>query len=154
VGRTGAWGVCVGQVVEITKDGYPIVDFSGNNYARLRARLGIALSDKYVEKLMKVPVLLAFENGDAALPIIVGFVSDRVSKESEEKAVMESKRRPVDVLVDGKTLSIDAEKEIILRCGEASIMLRSDGKVVVKGTQIISRASVTNKIKGGNVRIN
>ncbi|MCC6418741.1 MAG: hypothetical protein IT429_10940, partial [Gemmataceae bacterium] len=48
----------------------------------------------------------------------------------------------------------DAKEEIVLRCGKSSITLRKDGKVVVLGAEVVSRASGTNKIKGAAVRIN
>jgi hypothetical protein len=49
---------------------------------------------------------------------------------------------------------IKGRKSIELRCGAASIMLREDGKVVVRGTKVISRATKENRITGGSVHFN
>ena len=46
------------------------------------------------------------------------------------------------------------EKEIVLECGEGSITIRKDGKIVIKGTHLLSRAAGVNRIKGGQVNIN
>lgn len=154
-GGSDAVGVRVGRVVDITKEGHPIVDYPGNTLAPVRARSAIVLSTGHDRnKVLRTPVLLVFENGDAASPIIIGVVNDRLLTTAEEQVLVESDKRPANIVVDGKMVTFDAEKEIFLRCGKASITLRADGKIVVKGTQLISRASVTNKIKGGSVSIN
>ena len=59
-----------------------------------------------------------------------------------------------DVVIDGRTITFDARQEIVLRCGDAKIMLRKDGKIVIRGTHLISRSRGVNKIKGGSVHIN
>ena len=49
---------------------------------------------------------------------------------------------------------LTAEREIVLKCGEASITLTRAGKVLIKGTYVLSRSSGYNKIKGAAVDIN
>lgn len=51
-------------------------------------------------------------------------------------------------------LAFEAERQITLRCGKASIQLQSDGSVLIRGAYVLSRASGTNRIRGGNVQIN
>ena len=51
-------------------------------------------------------------------------------------------------------ITLQAETELLLRCGNASILLRRDGKLVIKGTEVVSRASGAHKIRGGQVNIN
>jgi hypothetical protein len=50
--------------------------------------------------------------------------------------------------------TITAEKELVLECGEASVSLRRDGKISIKGRSILSRSKGVHKIQGGSVRIN
>lgn len=70
-------------------------------------------------------------------------------------AADEAPAPPVEVaLVDGKRVVIEGADEIVLRCGEASITLRRNGKVVIRGTYLESHAAGTNRIKGGSVQIN
>lgn len=61
---------------------------------------------------------------------------------------------PVEALVDGQRVVLDASQEIVLRCGDASITLRRNGRIVLKGVHIETSASGTNRIKGGSVKIN
>ena len=51
-------------------------------------------------------------------------------------------------------LELIAEREIVLRCGEASLTLTRAGKIILRGTYVLSRSSGVNKIKGGSVQIN
>ena len=60
----------------------------------------------------------------------------------------------VEADVDGKRVRVVAEDEIVLQCGEASITLRRNGRVVVRGTYVETHSDGTNRIKGGQVRIN
>lgn len=98
-------------------------------------------------------VVLAFEKGDPMCPIIIGLMQKSpVIQGTGEEAVVEGEVE--QVWVDDKRLRIEAKKEITLQCGESSITLRSNGKVVIKGNEIISRARTVNKVKGATVRIN
>jgi mRNA-degrading endonuclease toxin of MazEF toxin-antitoxin module len=87
-------------------------------------------------------VVVAFEHGDARRPVILGRVRDR------------SDAARVPVTVDGERLLIRAEREIELRCGEASLVLTRAGKVLIRGTYVLSRSRGANKIKGAFVDIN
>lgn len=66
----------------------------------------------------------------------------------------EPPRQPIVAEVDGRRLVIEAEDELVLRCGKASITLRRNGRVVIEGVQLESRAAGANKIRGGSVQIN
>lgn len=58
------------------------------------------------------------------------------------------------IVVDGERVEITGKDEIVLKCGDASLTLRRNGRVVIKGTHIESRSKGPNKIKGGSVQIN
>jgi hypothetical protein len=60
----------------------------------------------------------------------------------------------VEARVDGHRVVLDAEQEIVLRCGKASITLTRAGKVLIRGAYLLSRSSGVNRIKGGSVQIN
>lgn len=53
-----------------------------------------------------------------------------------------------------KRVELEADEEISLRCGESSIALKADGKVVTRGTDVVSSARRRQRIKGGSVDIN
>ena len=49
---------------------------------------------------------------------------------------------------------IEAKKNLTLKCGDGSITLRKDGKILIKGKDLVSQAKRMNRIKGGSVAIN
>ena len=51
-------------------------------------------------------------------------------------------------------LVFGANKSLTLQCGEGSITLRGDGKVLIKGKELVSRADGINRVKGAAVAIN
>lgn len=119
----------------------PLVDYPGNPSGPLPARL---LVDTGAQALRvaaesRCPVALLFENGDPALPLLVGLVWPPGEREAQ---------------VDGERIVLTGEKEIELRCGAASISLTRSGKVVIRGVYVETRAKGTNRIKGGAVQIN
>lgn len=144
----------VGKLLGKNGDGAYMVDYPGGNVfgslpARTLARLVETLN---VSQGHEPEVLLVFENGDPKAPIIIDFLA--VLPQQPVFDVVTVGGRPSAVKVGGDTLVFDAKKEIILKCGRSSIELHTDGTVIVKGRRIVSRASETNKIKGGNVAIN
>ena len=94
-------------------------------------------------------VLVLFADGDVQSPIIVGVIEPQAL--SGEAAPPE----PItSVLADSERQVIQAEREIVLRCGDASITLTRAGKVIIRGSYILSRATGYNKIKGAAIDIN
>ena len=53
-----------------------------------------------------------------------------------------------------KHIAIEASESLTLKCGESSVQLRKDGKVMVLGKDVLTRAKRTARIKGGSVAIN
>ncbi len=51
-------------------------------------------------------------------------------------------------------VTIEASETLTLKCGEASVDLRSDGKVMVRGEDVLLRAKGTQRIRAGTVAIN
>ena len=93
-------------------------------------------------------VLVCFADGDLRSPVIVGVVESHPLTEPLRPAM------GVAVVADGQRHVIEAEREIVLRCGEASITLTRAGKVLIKGHYILSRSTGYNKIKGAAIDIN
>ena len=94
-------------------------------------------------------VVVLFDQGDVRRPIIVGVLQDpRALPPASAPEPL------VSAQVDDQRVVLTAEREIVLRCGEASITLTRAGKVIIKGAYILSRSSGYNKIKGAAVDIN
>lgn len=51
-------------------------------------------------------------------------------------------------------VTIEATESLTLRCGEATVDLRSDGKLMIRGEDVLLRAKRTQRIKAGTVAIN
>lgn len=100
-------------------------------------------------------VLLIFEGGNPDKPIIIGMlesvIDDIVAMQIEPEP---EKPESVNTVVDGRRITLEAENEIVLKCGKGSITINKDGKIIVKGTNLMSRSSGMNRIKGGSVGIN
>lgn len=53
-----------------------------------------------------------------------------------------------------RNITIEATESLTLKCGEAQVDLRADGKVMVKGDDVLIRAKGTQRIRAGTVAIN
>jgi len=51
-------------------------------------------------------------------------------------------------------VTIEATEGLTLRCGDASVDLRADGKLMIRGEDVLLRARGTQRIKAGTVNIN
>lgn len=49
---------------------------------------------------------------------------------------------------------LTASESLSIRCGESSIEMRADGKVLIKGDDVTVRAKGTKRIRAGSVSIN
>jgi hypothetical protein len=137
-------GAQTGQLVSIDADGQAFVDFPGNPSGPIAARL--AISDLGMAELLDEPeapeVLLVFEDNDRARPIIVGRVRERLPSAG------------IEIHLRGRRFTVETDEEVELRCGDAKLRITRDGKVVVLGNDVVSRARRGNRIKGGTVNIN
>jgi hypothetical protein len=140
----------VGWLVSHHADEGPTVDWPGNAGCPVRARSTVALEDAVAQASVasRRGVVLLFEGGDAQLPIIVGLLTEGPTVDAQLPTATP------DAIVDGKRVKIDGADEIVLRCGAASIVLRRNGRVIIRGTYVETRSSGTHRIKGGSVLIN
>lgn len=92
-------------------------------------------------------VVVVLEAADPHRPIVIGVLQPAMPAQLPAPG-------PVAVTADGDRQVISAEREIVLRCGEASITLTRAGKVVIRGSYILSRSRGYNKIKGAAIELN
>jgi hypothetical protein len=132
-------GVVIGMILGF-RDAAPLVVFPGNpsdqaTVARSLTRLGA--DDVGAE------VALLFEDGDRARPLIVG----KLVEPARDDAA------PV-VVADGQMLRLVAKERIELRVGKSSLIMEADGRITLRGTDLVSHASRSNRIRGGSVNLN
>ena len=121
-------GVVVGFITAIDKQNNPMVDFDCNVFKEaIPATSLVEINNTHTGH----KVALMFEQNRADKPMIMGFMH-----------------------VPEQTKSITAEKELLIKCGKASIRLKENGDIVINGRELISRARKNNIIRGGTIHLN
>lgn len=137
--------VIIGELLAIADDGKSsLVIYPGQpGTAALRARTVLDLHGAHIGQ----SVVLSFEGGDAALPIVMGVLRQTDSQPLDAPG-------NVQVDTDGQRMVISAKEQLVLQCGKASITLTRAGKVLIEGSYLLSRSSGMNRIRGGSVQLN
>jgi Domain of unknown function (DUF6484) len=132
----------VGRVVGLTESGFLIECLPGAPPTAARTTLQMTAEGMQIAAAEKREALIVFENESASRPIVVGLLA--------------SPARSLDYVatVDGRRVVLEGQDEVVLQCGEASITLRRNGRVVIRGTYVETRSKGVNRIKGGSVQIN
>lgn len=149
-------GMRIGRVVRINESGLVLVDFTGNSSGPIVARTTSTSNAKLCSTGNPTgrDVLLTFDNNDPRHPIIVDTMYSLIEEIAAPATTTVESEKPLDATIDGRRISFDAENEIVLRCGKASITLTKAGKVLIKGDYILSHSSGENRIRGGSISIN
>ena len=135
-------GAVRGVLASVSAHGEPYVDFCGNTCecpVLAVSSVPVQASDAGRE------AILLFEDGDPGRPLLVGLV-----QLPTERTVSANNQ----VTMDGRRLLLTAQEEITIRCGEASITLTRAGKVLIKGSYLLSKSTGPNRVKGGSVQLN
>lgn len=134
---TNIQGLIVGVISGWSEEGLPLVEFEGNpdkvpQPARSLVALGgIALNS---------PVALLFEQNNPRAPLVIGLI--------------QAPSPQTTARLDDEEVVLEAKERIELRCGKARIVLTKDGKVLIKGKDVMSRSEGPNRIKGASIQIN
>ena len=139
----------VGRVIDIPSAGYLLVQTESRQ--TLRARMTTALSTKKPEFLIGQDVVLVFENNDPEKPIAIAGLQPTVDFAT---ALQVADGDEVEARVDGEKVLIQAKEKLELRVGKASIVIDANGKITIRGANLLSRSTGPIRIKGGHVEIN
>ncbi len=168
--------IVLGTLTGLDAQGRPLVRYPQCPAGESRAAITtVAVSMADVGR----QVALLFANGDIHQPVLLGLIysplyqlldnyiaSDNPAAASDDQEIfeelsllpakeLEAKSLMADsVKVDGKRVVIEGENEVVLSCGESSITLQRNGKIVIRGKYLLSRASGVNRILGGSVEVN
>jgi hypothetical protein len=121
------------------------VDFPGNpGAAPLAARTIVDCRNRP----SGAELLLAFVQADPLRPVITGLIQTNTEVSPTPGS------QDLRVTLDDERLLLRGDQEVRLECGQASVTLTRDGRVVIRGAQVVSQASGVNRIRGGSVQIN
>lgn len=134
----------IGEIASVSEVGEVFVLLPSDWTRPVRALvLGGALGQGECDLVRKRVLVVAI---DGSMPVVVGVVEDRI------REVHRNGSRADDGSVDD--VRIEAAKSITLACGKASISALRNGKIVIRGSEVTTRASGASKIKGSTVKIN
>ena len=162
--------IVLGVITEINALGQPFVNFSVNpNNKSLCAITTLVLTDQHVNR----QVALLFKDGDLAQPIVIGLIhsplqamidnfedqqsemkNNSTTEYDNDNVDLSATLNTDDILVDGKKMTFEAQDEMVFKCGESSITLTKEGKVLIRGKYLLNRSSGVNRIMGGSVQVN
>jgi Domain of unknown function (DUF6484) len=101
----------------------------------------------------RAEAVLLFEEGDRTRPLLIGLLRSAAPLLDALLAGPLPAAERV-ARVDGTRVAIEGKDEVVLQCGKASLTLRRDGKVVLRGVNVITQADQVHKIRGGKVQVN
>lgn len=161
--------VVLGSFVGLAHDGRALANFiiDGIDFRGRLATTTVPL----VQADAGRQITLMFLDQDIEKPVITGVVHnalDAILALSEEEGQVEDEDEalfslpPTDearatISVDNEPLDkllIEGKDEVTLRCGDASITLTRNGKLILRGKYILSRSSGVNRVLGASVQVN
>lgn len=126
-------GVHLGCLQGFDPTGAPLVRLYGET-APMVALATVALQTSDVGRQLA----LVFLNDHS--PLVIGLI--------------QNSQHVAEVRLEGDQLVLEGRESLELRCGKASLLMREDGKIIIKGTHLVSRSSGANKIKGASISLN
>jgi hypothetical protein len=137
--------VVLGELLALADGGtQPLVRFPAGGDAAVPARSTVDLHGAHIG----AQVVLVFEDGDPARPIVTGVLRGTAGWPLPEQPAQ------VQVDADGERLVVAAREQLVLRCGKSSITLTKAGKVLIEGHYLLTRSTGVNRVKGGSVQLN
>ena len=144
-GKVAEWtklageGVSIATFLGFNSDGQFLVSLvDGLESIKALSTIGLTESD------VGIQIVVAFERNNVSSPIIIGRLKKKTVPETTTS----------NIKIDGERLVLQGERQIELRCGDASIILTKAGKVLIKGNFVLTRSRGANKIKGAYIDIN
>lgn len=155
-------GIAIGVLDAFNAEGKALVSIAAFGLTGVAAHTLVPLTMAN----LGAQLALGFESSNPQRPIIIGLILSGQPHIAPSGALRDSapespadepgadQEPQLDVIVDGRYVVLEAEREIELRCGEAALILSADGRIQLRGTYITSHASATQRILGGSVNVN
>lgn len=139
-------GLVIGRLLALVEQGrIALVTYEGQaSNGALRALSIVDLRGAHVGR----EVLLGFERRDASRPVVLGVVQGQPALPIPEMPGQ------VTLDADGQRMIVAAQTELVLQCGKATVSLRHDGRIEIRGETILTEAAAANRVRGGTVELN
>jgi hypothetical protein len=147
-------GARVGRLVSYSA-GLARIDYDGNRAGPLEARVAASLDETRLVAAAREQqqAVLLFDGADPRRPILLALLHSATPHlDAALSAPLPAGQKVARV--DGRRVEIEGAEEVVLRCGKASLTLRRDGRVELRGVNVVSQAAQVQKIRGGKVQIN
>lgn len=100
-------------------------------------------------------VVLAFAQGDPGQPILLGLLRRNLIKnQTEPGASVHAVELIRETGNETPHVHLEAAEAVTLKCGQASLTLNRDGRVIVRGTNVATYADGTLRLRGAVVELN
>ncbi|MBI3230757.1 MAG: hypothetical protein HYZ45_11460 [Burkholderiales bacterium] len=151
-------GVVVGKILAAHSDGCYQIALDAVGITQVQANA--ACIPGLLAPGMSIAVM--FLQGDTTRPLIIGPMhadnaqpaTPATLEIASQGVTCLSAAEPTELIVDKERVVIHAGQELELRCGEAAIILTSDGRILLRGVYISSQATTTQRLLAGSVQIN
>src|SRR4051812_5607031 len=125
-------GMRLGRLVAVSGTNRVLVEFPGCAGPTV-ARLAVGVDRSRLKRAIELNevAVLGFDAGDRFRPLVLALLP------RPDEPAPQAEAAPVDVLqvdVDGRRVRLEGQDEIVLQCGKASVTLRRNGKVIIRGT--------------------
>jgi len=139
------YGTILGTLVDAREPLAPVVEFEGVDGQVVQRS---ALTTVPIESnAAGHTVVVMFVHGDPERPIITGQLAPG-------RATPKKIARTQTLVLDGRELVLEADSTLTLRCGKARLTLTREGRILLRGTNVVSHASGVNRIRGGTIKLN
>lgn len=142
-------GAVIATLQGVTREGEVRVAVPGHGVASARVLASVS-RDELLRASAGRELLVMCANGDPSRPVVIGLLEDP----AEVVLSLAETREVIAERGDSTHRVFSAEGSISLVCGEASLTLHADGRVVTRGVNVVSVASEQQRIQGAIVRIN
>ncbi|MCA9199230.1 MAG: hypothetical protein KDA87_16910 [Planctomycetales bacterium] len=138
----------IGTLVGISASGVPLVEFPGNHAGPQEAMTAVQLTceDEARTHVGREVMLHLEAEGDRI--VLMSFLHERIVADRQDSTGSQSGSQK------SKSLHLEADSELQLTCGKSSLVMKKNGKVLLKGIDIVSHAENRQRIVGGEIKIN
>lgn len=122
--------LAIGEIVGFADDMAPVIACEGTG--RVQGLSLVPLDEASIGRKVAVAEL----SGPTSSLLIIGVIQDPMTQLRQQQ------------------ITIEAEEKLVLRCGDSSLTLKEDGRITLRGKQVLSRADGQNRVQGASVQLN